>query len=296
MQFTLIKAEELNVGQPVPWPLYDAAGQVVLEAGSKPESVQHIQSLVDSGAGRQTGSQDEPPVKAEAARQPQRELGGLSLDQIKLKIGDSIQLQFQSGTENARCYVSLIGYLVDQGLIVSMPVLNGRVMLIREGQNFVVRFFSGKNAYAFSAVAKKVSSIPFPYMHLSYPHEVRGLVVRGSSRAHANIKGHVSTADGASYKCVARDISIGGALLAVQEQLGKVGEVVSLKLPVQINATEHMLNLSCRIRSANTDRPSSTGISANLIGLSFESISSQDMLVITALLYQNLVNDKDFDE
>lgn len=296
MQFTPIKKEELNVGQPIAWPLYDSSGEMVLELGSKPESAQQIQTLIDSGAGRYLDNPAGQPDKAETARKAQREQGGLSLDQIKLKIGDSLQLQFQSGTENSRCFVTLIGYLVDQGVIVSMPVLNGRIMLIREGQTIVVRFFSGKNAYAFSAVTKKATTAPFPYLHLSYPHEVRGLVVRGSSRARASINCHASTEDGNSYKCVARDISIGGALIAVRDKMGTVGEKLSLKLPVQVNETEHMLTLNCLVRSVNTDRPSANETPANLLGLSFEKMTSQDTLVISTLLYQNLVSDNDFIE
>lgn len=293
MQFTPIKQEELTVGQPVPWPLYDPAGNVVLEQGSKPESTEQIQSLIERGAGRHLDDSTGQSEKPVAPRQAQHESGGFSLSQIKLKIGDSIQLQLQSGTDKSRCAATLIGYLTDQSVIVSMPVVNGRVMVIREGQNFVVRFFCGKNAYAFSAIAKKVTSIPYPYLHLSYPHEVRGLVVRGSTRAQAHINGQASTADGSSHKCFARDISIGGALIAVREQMGKVGDKLALKLPIQINETEHVLNLNCRIRSINVSQAAANEAPTHLLGLSFESMSSQDTLVISALLYQNLASDKD---
>lgn len=290
MQFIPVKAEELTVGQPIPWPLYDASGQVVMETGAKPESAAQIQSLVEKGAGRQQATQAAPPENKGATKHEQ---GGFSLNQIKLKIGDPLQLQLQSGTENTRCFVILIGYLADQSVIVSMPVINGRTLQVREGQNFIVRFFSGKNAYAFSAIAKKVTSIPYPYLHLSYPPEVRGLVVRGSSRARAHINCHASAADGTGYKCVARDISIGGTLIACREQIGKQGDNLSLKIPIQINETEHVLDLNCMIRSVNVSQAATNETPTHLLGLSFENMTSQDTLVISALLYQNLVSDKD---
>jgi c-di-GMP-binding flagellar brake protein YcgR len=293
MQFTPIKQDELTVGQAIPWPLCDPSGKVLLEQGSKPESAAQIQSLIESGAGRYQDSQPEQPNRTESAKQAQHESGGFSLDHIKPKIGDSMQLQLQSGTDNHRSFVTLIGYLADQSVIVTMPVIHGHIMLIREGQSFIVRFFSGKNAYAFSATAKKVTSIPYPYLHLSYPLEVRGLVVRSSSRAHAHINCHVSIEDGDSYKCVARDISIGGALIAIREQFGKVGETLLLKLPVQINETEHMLNLNCQIRSNNAAPVTANEAPTYLLGLSFENMTGQDTLVISALLYQSLVSDKD---
>lgn len=238
--------------------------------------------------------QTEPgSAQAEKTDSPQRATGSLSLDQIKLNIGDTLQLQFQSEVETSRCVVTLIGYLVDQGVIVTTPVLNGSIMMIREGQIFVVRLFSGKTAYAFTAEANKITSIPFPHMHLSYPKEVRGLVVRGSSRARANIICHASLEDGSGFACVARDISIGGALIEAKDKIGEVGSKLSLSLRVRVNDAEHMLALNCMIRSVNPTRPTTDGTPPILHGLSFENVSSQDTLVISTLLYQNMVNEKD---
>lgn len=208
--------------------------------------------------------------KPDTPKQARQELGGLPLEQTKLKIGDSIQLQFQTETEKVRCVVSLIGYLAGQSVIVSMPLMNGRPMPGREGQNLSARFFSGKNAYAFSAVVTRTTSTPYPHLHLSYPPEVRGLVVRSSPRAQAHINCHASTRDGSSYTCIARDISIGGALIASREQVGSVGEELLLRLPVKIDADERILDLNCQIRSVNISYASENAVPVNLFGLAFQ--------------------------
>ena len=231
--------------------------------------------------------------KTEATNAAQRVACALPLEQIKLNIGDTLQLQFQSESEHSRCTVTLIGYLAAQGVIVSTPMIDGSVMMIREGQIFVVRLFSGKTAYAFTAVTNRVSHMPFPHLHLSYPKEVRGLVVRGSARARANIDCHASIQGGNGFACVARDISSGGALIAVKVQIGEVGDKFSLKIPVKVSEAEHLLNLNCVIRSVNTSPSSDDGAPTILHGLSFENLTSQDTLVISALLYQNLVSEKD---
>jgi c-di-GMP-binding flagellar brake protein YcgR len=213
------------------------------------------------------------PAQADKPDTPERTLqdpGGLSLDQTKLRIGDSMQLQFQTGTEKSRFLVNLIGYVAGQSVIVSMPVINGRPMLLREGQNLNARFFSGKSAYAFSSVVRKADTTPYPYLHLSYPPEVRELVVRSSPRAQAHIACHASTEDGSSYKCIARDISVGGALIACREEMGKVGEGLLLRLPVRIDGNEHTLDLNCQIRSVNTSYASENEMPVNLFGLAFQ--------------------------
>jgi c-di-GMP-binding flagellar brake protein YcgR len=292
MKLTPITRDEIAVGRPIPWTLYNATGNVILKAGVTLKSAEQINSLLKIGAGRDL---DEPAAAIEPDNSASRS-NTLTLEQVKLNIGDSLQLQFQSESELSRCFVTLIGYLADQGVIVSTPVLNGSVMLIREGQIFVVRLFSGKSAYAFTATTLKVTNTPFPHLHLSYPKEVRGLVVRGSSRARANIICHASNAHGNGFACVARDISMGGALIAVKEKVGEVGDKLSLKLRVKISDAEHVLILDCIIRSSNNSKPSTDETPTVLHGLSFENISTQDTLVISALLYQNLVNEKDSEE
>lgn len=265
----------------------------MLEPGYIPKSAQQITAFIASGVCRDT---DEHLDQAEKSHANQREAGGLTLEQIKLNIGDSIQLQFQSESDHSRSIVTLIGYLADQGVIVSTPMLNGRIMLVREGQIFIVRLFSGKSAYAFTAVTKRVTNNPFPHLHLSYPKEVRGLVVRGSSRARANIICHASVEGGSGFSCVARDISVGGSLIAAREKIAEMGQKLSLKMRVKVNDTEHMLALSCQVRSINTARPAADEAPAILHGLSFENVSSQDALVISALLYQNMVSEKESEE
>ncbi|KAB2319715.1 flagellar brake protein [Betaproteobacteria bacterium SCN1] len=217
-----------------------------------------------------------------------RDANGCSLSQIGLAIGDSIQLQVQSDLEQPRCIVTLIGYLEGQSLIVTTPVVNGSMLLIREGQDFVVRLFSGKSAYAFAASAKRVTNTPYPHIHLSYPKAVRGMIVRASPRGRTNIICHATTENGRGVACVARDISLGGVLISANSRIGEVGDPLTLNFRVKIADTEHMLTMGSTIRSVNTSRADNAKPEV-LHGLSFDSIGSQETLVISTLLYQNMV-------
>lgn len=290
MRLMPIKPDELIAAKPLPWPLYDSSGNVVLKAGFIPETDEQIKSLLASGLNRDHDAKSDKPEKSNSASETS---GNLPLDQVKLNIGDSIQLQAQSETDNSRYYVTLVGYLVGQSVIVTTPTLDGNLLLMRDGQSFVVRLFSGKSAYAFTALIKKVTNSPFPHLHLTYPKEVRGIVVRGSARAQANIICHATVEGGAGIACVARDISMGGALLAAKEQMGSTGEKMLLKLRVIVSEVEHLLTLSCVIRSINVSMTSGSNAPSIQHGVSFEDPSAQDRLVITALLYQNVVNSAD---
>jgi hypothetical protein len=169
-------------------------------------------------------------------------------------------------------------------------VLNGSLMLVREGQDFVVRLFSGKSVYAFAASARRVTNTPYPHLHLSYPKEVRGPAVRDAPRSRINIICHAATETGQGHACLARDISIGGALIAPGDKIGDVGDPITLKLRVKVGEAEHPLGLKCGIRSVNASRPTMNDKPTFLHGVCFEDVSSQDTLVISTLLYQNIIN------
>lgn len=233
---------------------------------------------------------DDLPLKSDKTEPATaRDANGCSLSQIGLAIGDSIQLQVQSDVEQPRCIVTLVGYLEGQSLIVTTPVVNGSMLLIREGQDFVVRLFCGKSAYAFAASAKRVTNTPYPHIHLTYPRNVRGMIVRASPRGRTNIICHATAENGRGHACVARDISLGGALISTGYRIGDVGDNLMLNFRVKIADAEHMLTMNSTIRSVNASRAAGDAKSAMLHGLAFDSIGSQETLVISTLLYQNMV-------
>ena len=121
-----------------------------------------------------------------------------------------------------------------------------------KGQTYVVRAFSGKKAYAFTAIAVKSVHTPHPYLHLSYPKEIRCAVVRQGARAEVKIIASVSLGEpertGAAELC---DLSIGGTSGIMKQALGKKGEIGRIKF--KVNAADHdeYLNLKTVLRSVS---------------------------------------------
>lgn len=301
-----LKLTELRLGMPTPWPVFFTSGDMAMDIGFIPESEEQILNLMERGLFRyptELEARAEPeehaslnlqPVKpnqnlAEPAPQPRGDI--TTLEQIKLNIGDNLQLQLKGDTHGDRYAVTLIGYLAGESVIVSTPMKDGRVMMFREGQTFVVRMFSGKSAFAFTAEIGKITNSPYPHIHLAWPKEVRGLVVRSSSRSKTNIICHASSpGNEKGYACIARDISIGGALIAAKEKIAEIGDKLILKMRVNVSEAEHMLIIDCEVRSINSPRPGGDG---NVLhGLAFTRIEAQDKLVITSMLYQNMMNEQ----
>lgn len=210
-------------------------------------------------------------------------------EEIKLAIGDFFQIQTQTDRTGSRYYVKLIGYLKGKSVLVTIPEEDGRLCLVREGQTFVVRFFAGRNAYAFRANVLRSSSVPFPHMHLSFPAQVRGLVVRAGERVSARIICAITiqhdtrtvTADG-----LLTNLSVGGAMLSSKTRLGEEGDLLAIKFRVDIREIEFRTSIAATIRSVARDEAGEF-----LYGIQFAGLPDDVAIALTAFVYQKLAAD-----
>ena len=279
-----VHKSDLVVGRPLPWTVYDGSRNLLLRQGVVLETQTQVDALLENGLSRrderavgETGKTG--ATEADAGR-------SLPLDEIKLTIGDALQIQTQVDHAEARYYVKLIGYLKGKSILVTVPEIDGRLCFVREGQSFVVRLFSGKSAYAFSANVLRSTSVPFPHMYLSYPSMVRGLVVRTGERIPVRIICTVARHDGTktvSSAGVLTNMSVGGALLSSKTSLGRKGELLSVKFRVAIRGIEFLAAIDATICAVSRDETEDF-----LHGIQFVGLSDEVAIALTAFVYQNL--------
>ena len=77
-------------------------------------------------------------------------------EEMKLQVGSRLQLQISSEQNSERHLAKYLGHIKGVSLLVTTPIVDEKVLFIREGQNFVVRAFSGKTALA----SRRASSAP----------------------------------------------------------------------------------------------------------------------------------------
>ncbi|MBU6995381.1 flagellar brake protein [Ferrovum myxofaciens] len=68
-----------------------------------------------------------------------------SVASLNLQVGELLQAQVWAGQNSQKYSVRLIGYCEKRSVLVTAPEFNGHVILAHEGQNIVMRYFSGKN-------------------------------------------------------------------------------------------------------------------------------------------------------
>ncbi|MDD2990548.1 MAG: flagellar brake protein [Zoogloea sp.] len=285
MSFVRVNSGEVEVGRPVPWPLYDDRHQLLLARGVVVETESQKNALIERGLFRK--------LKVSETR-PSQELGGrpaddlCGFDEIKLDIGDTLQLQTQSDSGQSRYYVKLIGYLKGKSIIVTTPTQEGKVLLMREGQSFVVRMFSGKSVFAFGATIFKVANVPFPHLHLTYPNSVRGLVVRRGARARVNLIAAVAGADGRSHAATILDLSIGGAMLIGKSPMGVKDDRLAIKFRVMVSDVEQFLTIPAVLRSVHATATPEGGGPQIQHGVQFEDLPHAEQVVLSAFVYRIL--------
>ena len=232
---------------------------------------------------------DLTPTAAAAANDgPERS----SLLDMRLSIGDSLQLDCGAPIGARKAFVKLVGYLKDRSIIVTAPTLGGHKLGLIENDSVLVRGFSGMNAYAFRAFIVRVGRMPFDYVHLSFPSVVFGRPVRRSQRVRTDLAAQLM-ANGPDLKepmaVTIEDISALGALISsTQEFDAKHPMRLGITLVLHGNRVE--VEVEGTIVSYRTDATARGEAQKHRYSLEFKGVDAHDAMLIKAYVYQQIVD------
>lgn len=293
-----IRHNEVEIGKPLRKPVYDFHGKLLLASGYVVESQNQLEGLLENGFFHAGGWEEKKAVADATVQSAPRGPGGASsaagpavdkevlvqMTDVRWSVGETIYLQV---VDNAalRYSVRLIGFVRNKTVFVTAPVSDGKFEFIREGQTFIVRAFSGKKAFAFMASAVKSVHTPHPYLHLTYPKQVRCNVVRQGARADVKIIAALSVGE-RSGAGMLTDLSIGGASATAKEPLGAKGEAGRVKFKLQAVGEDEFMNVEAILRWIG---PAETGDGFKH-GFEFVNLSTHEKLILSAVVHQTLVD------
>lgn len=208
---------------------------------------------------------------------------------LQLNVGDMLQLQFVADDSQRKHATKVIGYLPGKSLLVTTPRIDGKVMLVREGQPVVVRMLSGNSVYAFNTQILATSLKPFAYMHLTYPADIERIVVRKAMRVSTDLEVNIArvTADDPKgnvvVKGMVKDVSTAGAMLIADTCLGENGDLLTLTLRIPVAGVQKYLKISSVIRSMRE----STG-GGFMHGVEFQLLEEMDNILLHGFVYEQL--------
>ncbi len=217
-----------------------------------------------------------------------------------LQAGIELQLQFTDEPNRGRHKVTVIGYVEGRSLLITAPQSNGRIMLLREGQQFVVRLLSGRQIIGFNSEVTKVYNNPFPYVHLKPPVEVQQQNVRNAYRVSLDIittvyplerdseTGEVKKPS-ISLAAKITNMSTTGCQFQTLKKLPEENKEVILATKILLVEQDHMLRLNARIRSHR--EAEIEGKSWNIYGVEFLDVDADKRLLLNCFVYEKLVQE-----
>ena len=213
---------------------------------------------------------------------------------LKIQVGEAVHLQPRDGEDSRRMNVRIIGYMVGVSLLVTTPKVRDKVMIIREGQPFVVRMMMGNQIVGFATRVLRTCTRPFHSLHLSCPEEMEQITVRKAQRVRVKLFASLKNPNPAFQSDKPQtgtivDISISGAMLIADEPMGEVGDEVSLGCAVKIGDYEKLLEIPARIRSMHVDDNDELGGDCCFHGLEFDMHDKQDMFALHGFVYEQIV-------
>ncbi|WP_157718187.1 flagellar brake protein [Halopseudomonas xinjiangensis] len=283
MPLIMLKDDEVAVDVPLPWNLLDAEGTVLFQRSTIIDNPALLAQLLKLGLYRCV-----PAIVEEEKPEPAApEIQTCSMAQIQLAPGDHVQLQCLHGSSAERYQVRMIGCHAPVSLMVTAPLVNGRLVFIKEGQQFLVRGFVGKDAVAYRTRVIKSQLAPFPYLHLAYPETVQSMRIRSTARVAVNLAASVTSPTGTASGKIA-DLSVGGARMLSSRVLAKKDDEIKMAFRINPAGLDVHLTLRGRVRTVQRDESRPDVVAT---GVEFYSLSEQERLYLTNMVYQNLLKD-----
>jgi c-di-GMP-binding flagellar brake protein YcgR len=219
-------------------------------------------------------------------------------DAVKhLQIGDVLQLQFASPSENQdRFAATLVGFLPNHSLVITTPRKNGNPIIIREGQSFTVRMLQGSNIFGFVARVLHVSSKPYPHIHLAYPADVESAVVRNAPRVTTELQAVVIKPQGATgsdlqRKVIISDLSSTGARVIDTKRLGEVGTIIQVSQTLSVCGGEDVLKVLATIRNIR-EIEAPDGSIRYVHGLEFRGLNRFQQLLLCSYVHGSIARER----
>jgi len=286
MDLIPIQFSDLKVGQPLSWDLFDQERKPLMERGHIIKTTAELKEL-----SRRSSVLLRLKASSEKIGAIDKKISEFNFDDMQLKVGDRLQLQLHSSAKspcrlnNDTCMVTVIGYVPDHSLIVSMPKtdqLIGQPFL--EGDQILVRLFSGRCAFSFTVFVDKLVKLSFKYLHLSFPKHILGQTIRKSRRVRTAIEAE-ATVNSGSIPLIITNLSAAGAEISTHTELGGIGTLIELSVKVKIHEKEISLRLQSIIRSFKAINKQD----ALRYGVEFTSLQAEQIFSLRSFIYQELV-------
>jgi len=302
-----VPRDSLRLGIPVAHAIYDGQGNLLVQAGVTLQNQSQLDKLqaivlfqekkyvagsVKAGA----ANSSKADVTAESEKTSQKEVS-TQLTYRDLKLGETLQLKpLANESGGVQYFVKYIGGIEKKSLICTVPMIDDKVMFIKENTGYSVRLFSGKNVYTFNTMVEVVYSRPYPHMHLKYPREAYSNKIRNNQRVACSIIAIVADISGEqteNSKISGRiiDMSMGGIMFESFKTTGNVGVQTETSFKISMEGGEALFAIPGVLRNV-IDKVQEDGKTIYQHGIQFGEIPFQQRVMLQNYIFQTLAGEK----
>lgn len=289
MKLEPVPINEIPIGTPLPWRIYDSDGYIVFELGEVVSSREQLLNQFSAGLLRNVNV--EPVLEDTATWHEFREapIGTFPPAGIKPHAGERLQIRLlQPGQTVGYHSARLIGYIRNKSILVTRPSVTGGVFLPIEGAEVEVRMVTGNNIYAFQSTIQRLCISPAQYMHLDYPTEVRVQKLRKSPWARANIGVTITDAQGGREAGRLLNLSSDGGQLQAPPTIGNPGKDIRIAFHATMDELKTTLTLDATILHVHPHEERGAGSNLIEFGIAFHNLAFADSLWLKALVYRHI--------
>lgn len=207
---------------------------------------------------------------------------------FNFSVGTALTVQLLRERDAARIQAKVLGFKQGESVIVDVPGPAFSPIDLRVGDEVNVRYLVGNSVFGFRCEVMCVCTKPFRYFHLSYPRIAEETRIRQGERVDVAIPATVTNAAGETLSVEIRDISAAGALLATAENLGNVGETLTLRFALAFAQWTRSLVLPVVIRNVSSDPTDSERPEAQEFGTEFHDLAEKDKLFVLTFVYERM--------
>lgn len=295
MKLVPVKRDEIPLGAALPWMLFDISGSILMEEGAVIETLDDQDALLaldphrDAAHSTQSESFDELPQRT------------YNFADMRLRVGDRMQLQPPSAVSSERFVIRVIGYVDNVSLLTTAPLSNGLRVPLRDNDKVVIRVFANQNAFGFDTTVWRTVKTPFDYLHLAFPKEIQGAVIRKSPRIKTRLvaaihrpdaQGNVLVIDDSTRQTgVITNISADGALFEAKSMLTEKGGRLRMAFRVSLHNVDAMITVPAIVRNIFVDEAKQKEGKAGGVmhGVQFIDMPANDGLILQSMIYQTMI-------
>ncbi|MCL4470007.1 MAG: flagellar brake protein [Gammaproteobacteria bacterium] len=290
MNLQPVSIEDIPIGMPLPWQLYDRYGYTLFARGEIVAHRRLLENLLAGGLLRDVDAL--PPAKETSDWVEYKDLPPSEMfppQGIKPQVWERVQLRLLGRDIQAHHYARLIGYIRDQSILVTTPVDAGQRVIMVDGERVEVRMVTGSNIYVFQSVILRACISPSHYFHLAYPARVRVQKLRKSPWARVDLSASVTNPQGVQEVAHIVNLSLSGAQIHSPGMLGGKNDPLRITFHLSVDELETTLVLDALIQHV---RPAKSGQNWEQplleYGVEFCNIFPQDALWLRSLVYQRI--------